>query len=76
MSSSWTAGTVYDLAEALGLPCEEFPCSWPIEDFRTAMRNAGGRARLNRAYASIREWLIGIDEMSMPDGYGSEVYVA
>jgi len=74
MSSSWTAGTISELVEALGLPCEEFPCTWPIEDFRAAMRNAGGRARLNRAYALIREWLIGVDELVLPDGV--EVYVA
>lgn len=74
MSGAWTGGRISTLLAALGLPCEEFPCSWSIIDFRAAFKTSGAEARRHLAYDPIRRWLVGVDALTLAPG--TRVYVA
>lgn len=74
MSAAWSSWTISDLVRALGLPCEEFPCSWPLETFRAAIRDAGPLARASHAFASVSTWLSVLEELRLAPE--TVVYVA
>lgn len=74
ISSGWSESTIGQLLELLDLPCDDFPCEWPLERFREAFRNARACARIHRAYESVRRWLIEIDALNLVAE--TRVYVA
>ena len=67
VTGGWTASTIGTLVEALGLPCEEFPCSWPAADFGRAVDAAGEAARENRAWGAVSTWWLTVRRLGLAE---------